>query len=297
MFPISELITTVVIENRLNFLKSNPDHLNWMLLPFVVNKSVGRLVDARYVAECVKYITTNKINIRPANEADLAKLPSIVIMGYQGEGQQFIGDYGGELPVKCFDPVTVATFDVIGFDGDTLKVPAGYNVSSMIWPNLWAKSGEFQSRILQVIDKGDETWINLKDAPPVGTPLRGWQATTSEAQKHYQINSSIDTVKVQVTLTTVGDHANHRLLCTVLRYCLKSGRLLFDDYGMQVATFNQQPVVLADAEQLIWQTPFMIEAKLTDHWISQEYLVDDSGSAEVTVVPDHNLLEFDNDGS
>jgi hypothetical protein len=45
---------------------------------------------------------------------------------------------------------------------------------------------------------------------------------------------------------------------------------MFDDYGMQVATFSQQPATLADDTMLIWQTQFMLEAKVTDHWIVDE---------------------------
>jgi hypothetical protein len=70
-------------------------------------------------------------------------------------------------------------------------------------------------------------------------------------------------------------------MTTVVRYCLKSGRLLFDSYGMQVARFTQQPIVLVDEEQMIWQTGFVMESKMADHWVDSENLLDDSGPSNV----------------
>jgi hypothetical protein len=112
--------------------------------------------------------------------------------------------------------------------------------------------------------------LALEDQAPVGMTLKGCMVNTSIDQKWYKINSSIDIVKVSVILTTAGDHSIHRMMTTLLRYCLKSGRMLFEGHGMQVATFSCRPVQLVDNESLIWQTEFTIDAKVTDHWIIDE---------------------------
>jgi hypothetical protein len=285
-----ELITTVVIENRLEFLAAHPDHLNWMLSPFARHRDLAKIVDAKYISECIKYIQNCKTLIRPVNEADLSKLPSIVIASNQGESEQFIGDYGSELQTQESEPDTIIVFDVTEIDRQVIKTPT-IDVAKAVWPTLWAKSGDFESRIDMVVEKEGETWLYLKDEPPAGTPLRAWKATTSNKVHGYQLGASIDSVKVQVMLTTAGDHAIHRLMCTLLRYALKSGRALFDCHGMQVATFSQQPVTLIDPDQLIWQTTFSVDAKMTDFWITDEFTLDDSGPLNIEIIPSRATIE------
>ena len=269
-FPVAELITTAVIENRLDFLSKHPDHVNWMLSPFVTNSAVGRLVDARYVAECIKYITTVRPMVRPSYETDMAKLPSIVIASHQGESQQFLGDYGGESFVEEIPPDILLTFNAVKAESNTLTTTDNQNVEETVWPGLYLRSGSFVSRVNSVYKVDGQVIVQLDNDIPTGTSIRGCEIITSANQKWYQFGSSIDNVIVSITLSTAGDHAIHRLMSTVLRYCLKSGRLLFDSYGMQVATFSQQPVIVADDTQLVWQTAFTAEAKITDHWITAE---------------------------
>lgn len=272
-FPIAELITTAVIEDRLDFLSKHPDHINWLLSTLVTNRALKRLVDARYVDECVKYITTNRINVRPVYESDMAKFPSIVIAAHQGESQQFIGDEGGDALVQEMAPQVLLSFKATQFVNDIIMVSDNQNVEETVWPSLYFRSGTFVSKILRVYKvEGTPTMVHVQtDRPiPSGTSLRSCEVITTPNQQWYHFNSSIDDVTVSATLSTAGDHAIHRLMCIVLRYCLKSGRLIFDSYGMQVATFSQQPVQLADDTQMIWQTNFTIQAKATDHWIVQD---------------------------
>ena len=287
-FTIAELITTAVIEDRLDFLSKHPDHINWMLSSLVCNKAMKRLVDARYVDECVKYITTNRINVRPVYESDMAKFPSIVIAAHQGESQQFIGDEGGDAMVREVAPQVLLDFNATQFAGDMIIASDNQGVEETVWPGLYFRSGAFVAKILRVYKVvGTPTLVNVQiDRPiPSGTSVRGCEVITTPNQQWYHFNSSIDDVVVSATLSTAGDHAIHRLMCIVLRYCLKSGRLLFDSYGMQVATFSQQPVTLADDTQMIWQTNFTIQAKATDHWITQD--------DELVGAPMFNDLTFD----
>lgn len=269
-FLMPELILTVVIENRLQYLSEHLDHLNFMLMPYVTNRGVARLVDAKHVSQCIDYIKNNRPMVRPIYELDMNKIPSIVIASYQGESSQFIGNYGTELAAEQYDPSTVLTFDAIRNENGSIVTTSNQNVLETVWPNLYFTSGGFASKITQVVDKQSEVWLTLQDEAPVGTPLKACSIKTSLNQKWYVINSSIDMIKASVTLTTAGEHSIHRLMTVLLRYCLKSGRMLMETQGLQTPTFSQRPVQLADNEQLIWQTEFTVEAKATDHWIESE---------------------------
>ena len=292
-FLVPELITTVILQNKMEFLSKNPDHLNWMLSPFVTNRDVANLVGSQYVKQCVEYITNNKINIRPANEADIGKLPSIAIMSYQNESQQFVGDYGASMEqcnIHEYAPETIHTFDVISYSGDTIKAAKGQGTFEKIWPRLHAKQGDFVSRILQLHETDTEVVITMEDNIPVGTPYKGWQAVTSKTHKFYDIGASLESVKVNVTLTTAGDYSLHRILVVLLRYCLKSSRLQFETMGLQTPTFSQQPVILVDDTQMIWQTPFMIQAVTADYWINGEDLSNDSAQLNITMTPERQTF-------
>ena len=269
-FPIAEIITSAVIEERLQYLADHPSHLNWMLSPFVAHRGIARLVDPKYIEQCVNYIKSSRPMVRPVYETDMNKLPSIVVSSFQGEGQMFIGDYGGQHMAEQHRPSSILTFDSISIEKNIVTTTNNQGVDEVVWPGLYFKSGQHSSVINSLYKQDNLVVLQLKDDLPSGLPLQKCQIMTGSDQTWYMINSSIDTVKANVTLTTAGDHAIHRLMTVVLRYCLKSGRMLFDNYGMQVATFSQQPAMLADDTQLIWQTAFMIDAKITDHWIVGE---------------------------
>lgn len=269
-FPVPELIMTTVIEDRLDYLAKHPDHLHWMLSPFAVNTKIARLVDARYIAQCVEYVQSNRPIVKPAYDLDKLKMPSIVVSSYQGESQLFLGDTGYDHMAERYEPLSLMTLDALKFVGNTVVLSANQGALETIWPSLYFKSGQFHSKITQVIDKDKEVWLALSDEIPSGTPLRGCTVDTSKDEKWYVVNSSIDNVKVSIILTTAGDNSVHRLMATVLRYCIKAGRMLMESSGMQVATVSQRPVQLVDSEQLIWQTEFTVDAKVTDHWIADE---------------------------
>jgi len=269
-----------------------------MLSPFARHPKLAAMVDPRYIEQCIYYIKNNRPMVRPVFELDMNKIPSIVVASFQGEGVQFIGDYGGEVSTEDIHaPTPILEFDAIEIKENTITAPANQNVYETIWKGLYIKSGDFSSRIDRASRDENGTVTIFTDTEfPSGSPLKGCRVMTSCDQKWYKINCSIDTVKVSITLTTSGDHAIHRLMVTVLRYCLKSGRLMFDDYGMQVATFSQQPATLADDTQLIWQTQFMLEAKVTDHWI-----VDEGGLVTAPTIvaikaenPDRETVRIDN---
>jgi hypothetical protein len=273
-FLMADLITVAVIENRLQYLADHPDHINWMLRPFVCNPALKRLVDVNYVAQCVDMIVNNRPIVRPLNDADMNKIPSIIVASNQGETQQFIGDQGIPYHVSNESSQSIIRFKASAIKGTEVFVSQALGVQNVTWPGLYLKSGTYTSKVRSVrqssVDPLSDYIIELSSDLPSDAPLGQCSIETSPQEKWYDLHASVDSVKVLTTLTTSGDVSVHRLMSTVLRYCLKSGRSLFDAYGMQVASFSQQPIIIADAEQLIWQTSFSVDAKIADHWIDSE---------------------------
>lgn len=285
-FNMADLAVTAVLEEKLEFLRNNPDHLNWMLGQFVRFPKINWMVGPNHIKQCVQYIMNVKPIVRPYYEMDLAKLPSIVMSSSQGESMQFMGDYGFESRQEMLKPLQIITIDVVSYDKNIVWIDR--KTEEKLWPGLWISIGDFKSKIVSIFDKVDgvNVKMELADNVPVGTPLKDWIISTAKSEKWYTVNSSVDDVTTTITLTTMGEHGTHRLMSTVVRYCLKSSRMLFDDYGMQVARFIQQPIVLIDEEQMVWQTGFVMESKMADHWIEKEVNVDGGVLFDVDVIPD-----------
>jgi hypothetical protein len=268
------------------FLAAHPTHIAWLFRMYLINEDVARLVDPRYVDQVVKYIQNIRPLIRPVYEADLAKMPSIVMASSQAENIQFLGDQGVQYEQTELPPFQIVNFDAYEYDGDTLKTYEK-SLCYKTWPNLWAVSGPFKSQILQMFPEDDHIVVTLKDPIPAGTPMRGWTVESAERTETYMLGASVDDVSSTITLSTAGDHGIHRLMAVVMRWVLKSGRPFLDRQGLQVSRVTQHPTVLADNEQMIWQTVFALESKTTDHWIASDAIIDESERGLVDVIPTH----------
>lgn len=272
-FGIADLSTIVVIKAGLERLAQNPNHLSFMLSGFTAFKEIRQLVGAQYIDQCVKLISERRIHVMPYYEADMQKLPSVVVAHKPNEGTQFIGDYGSvaesgvELP-----PQFVMQFDAVQISDNLLSVPASLNVEKTLWSNLWVYNSGFMSQITGIAPGSGSTptVIALKDTITT-TTLKGWVAQTAETKKMYEVHSSIDNTDIQAKLTTIGEYGNHRVMATAIRYVLKQGRMHFNDLGLQVATFGQSFPILTDGDQQTYETTFTISCKVTDSWIDHEF--------------------------
>jgi hypothetical protein len=287
-FGISDLVTVVVIEDGLRHLAANPTHLHFIMSPFVCDDAVRKLVGTQYIDQVIEFVTKRKIFVTPVYQADEEKLPQITTIASQGEGQQFIGDYGYDLSNQRVLPPHVYTqFDVKNYQGDTLFVPPELHIEEKIWRNVYIRQGDFVATCIGIIPgtPGEETAILLDRDVPAKTSFTGWTSESAPEATGYVVNSSQDDVEVQVTLTTNGDYSIHRLLSIVTRYCLKRGRGLFNQHGMQVASFNQgMPLQNLDNDKL-YQTTFTVRAKVTEHWIEKEYRGEDpSGRLDIDLI-------------
>lgn len=286
MFGIADLIGVVVVEERLDHLRRNPRHLNFILSPFCRSEAIRSKVGAKYIDQAVQYVTENRLHIAPYYQADLEKIPSLVFVSRTGENQQYIGDYGHEqVGAITAAPIVYVEFDAKAVDRYALIVPKGLRIEEKIWKNVILKQGDFLAGVCAIhVKEGEDTRILLdKDVPP-GLPLAGWKAQSSEKITNYTINSSTDDTELVAKLTTTGDYSVHRLMATVVRYCLKSARLLFESYGFQTPRIQQGMPTLADDTQMVYETIFTITGKVTDHWIAHEYQANDpSDSLDVGV--------------
>lgn len=276
-FGISDLITVAVIENGLNHLRDNPDHLNFILSPFCNIPEIRKMVGGQYIAQCIEYVTQNRLYVAPYYEADHTRIPSVVTVARTGEEQQFLGDYGHECQNMVFEPIVYGTFDVTDFEQDrtVMFVPKSSNVENFLWPNVWVKNGNViaQVRGIHVQDDKD-TRILLNSAIPVGTNMKGWVSQSSKKRTGYVINSNVEGVEISCKLTTSGDYSIHRLMSIVVRYCLKRGRMLFENYGLQAPIVSQAMPIIENGGSdapAIYSTVFSVKGKLGEHWITKEF--------------------------
>jgi hypothetical protein len=165
---------------------------------------------------------------------------------------------------------------------------------------MYIKNGDYATRLQGIkpgVNGADDT-LYLKDTIPTTVLLKGWQAQSSERYRGITLNASMDDVTVQCKLTTNGDYSLHRLFSVVLRYCLKRGRLIFDSYGMQVASFSYTPPMLSDQDEMEYESVCTINCKVTDTWIEKDWITpDDAGKITIELFahsnqPDTEDVEF-----
>jgi hypothetical protein len=299
MFGVADLITCAVIKQRLEFLSKNPSHLEFILSPFWCNKSLRDLVGAEHIKNCVDFVINNKITVAPYYEIDLKKSPSISIVSSGVEEIQTLGDYGDNVFNQTVKPIEYLNFDATLINADEIHVSKEYNLERKLWNGVTLTNGT-ESRILKGMKVGGETDMStvlyLDTDLPTGTDMKGWLAQSSSVDKRYILSTSIDKVSVQIKLTTMGDYSIHRLLNIVLRYCLKKGRMDFENAGMQVPTFSYSPPILTEGESdIVFESVCTIEAKMPEYWIDHEFTSPDSSAkldiTEIAVSDNKNNAE------
>jgi hypothetical protein len=238
-------------------------------------------------------VVENRIEVGPYYEIDLKRRPRIAVMSSGREEMQFLGDYGGKecvswdsLPAHIY-----ADFDAIAVTDDRtgLIVSAGLKLENVLWINMIISHGEFSTSIESMLVRdGEDTIINLKDALPEGTALRGWKAQSQIRQKGIEYNASAEKVNVSIYLTTSGDASINRMLSTIVRAVLKKGRMTFEQAGMMTPLFSYSPVLLTESNEMEFESTFTIEATMVDAWIEREFWLNDKTTnidIQATAVP------------
>jgi hypothetical protein len=279
-FGIPDLAATVIIQDALDFLSKNPKHLEFILSMYCRYPRLQKFVGTKHLKDCMDYILENRIEVGPFYQVDIKRRPSISIVSSGAESQQFLGDYGTQQQQqKILPPLIYADFDATKIKGDTLTVPAGYKLESILWHGVFIANGTEIFKLEGIVAKaGKPTVLCLDREIPEGTSLKGWRACSDDRKKGYVINASIDDITIQLKLSTNGDFVIHRLLVILLRYCIKSRRMEFDNYGIQVASVNFSPPMLTDPDEMEFESVFTLSAKFTDHWIEKEFDLPDAAA-------------------
>lgn len=284
MFGMADLITVAVINDGLKHFAKNPFHLEFVLGAFC-SEPIRSMVGPEHIKQCVEFISNNRIQVAPYYQLDTKHRPAIGVISQGRENQQFLGDYGamsGDGDQRyTLPPRVYAQFNATSITDDRqgLVVSREYGLDQKLWPGVILTNGFQTNRISGILVRdGHPTTICLNDKLPEGASLAGWRAQSQERARGVVAAASMDDVTIQLTLTTHGDPSVHRLLAVVVRACLKRGRLMFDMYGLQKATYSYTPPIVSDQAELEMESQFTIEAIYTDLWVDKEFDLNDSAS-------------------
>lgn len=277
MFGFADLVTCAVLKSGLQYLSEHPRHLEFILSSFVCVPELRDLVGIEHVKDCIEFVTNNRVHVAPYYQIDIKKRPSLAVVSSGSEAMQFLGDYGRvQQSEMTLPPAVYVEWDAKAISKDTIKVAKALELEKKLWTGLVITNGT-ASAILRgiLVRDGEDTVLCLDRDLPEHSRLTGWKAMSDDTTKGYIVHSSMDDVRVQIKLTTTGDYSLHRLLSVVTRYCLKHGRVMFDQMGMQVATFSYTPPIMTENTEFEYESLFTIEAKMTDSWVHEEFFFND----------------------
>lgn len=276
MFGIVDMIVVAGIQDALKHLSVNPTHIEFILGQFCQGP-IKNLVGEKYIKDCIDLIQKNRIEVGPYYQMDHKMRPGVSVVASYAESQQYIGDEGSFQYAQTLPAKTYMTLNAKKAKGCHLYISAEEKIEDKLWISLILKNGDI-TRIIKgiLVREGEDTQIFLDKELPKNVKLSGWKVQSDVKESGYVINASTDDVTIQLNLQTLGDYSVHRLLATVIRYCLKKQRLWFDQYGLQVATYSQTPPLLTEENENEFQTVFTINGKFTDSWIVSEVDLPDS---------------------
>lgn len=272
-FGVADLIAQVVIEDGLKSLREHPHRLEYILNRHCQIQKLSEKVGDKYIKNAMDLIMTAKLIVRPYFVPDQDQYPNVMIAASYTEDQTFFNDYGSveDLPKHVIEPILYAEFDLKGIGKDKLIVSPNYKLEEKVWIGLEVTNGKESAKVTGIfVREGKDTELFIDKTLPEGTALRGWKAQTPKTNKAAVINVSSDKVTIQCKLATSGDPDVHRIFATVMRYCLKRGRKLFDFYGIQNVYVAQTPPMVTGQEDMIMETVFTVEGIIHDSWIERE---------------------------
>lgn len=299
MFAIADLIVLDAIEDGLRNLRENPAHLEFILGKYTDTPYMRKLHGSAFVRQCVDFVTKNKITIKPYYVFDLAKLPSISVIAQYQEDMQVLGDYGAGQDVGELDPVRIGQVLPVewGTESNELIIGNANEAIEWLYSGAYLSQDDFSTRINLVIPKEHDRAVLVCDDPLPQIRLCDWVVTSAPARRVAILNASGNHATVSVDVKSSGDIETHKLLATVVRYCLKRGRLLMDSNGLQVSSSGQNFPVAYDEEQGIFQTVFTLSGKIWDCWIESEMNNQVPGLTVCAVPPKvtagEQIVEFD----
>ena len=291
MFGVLDLMTVSILQQRFEYYAKNVELLEFILCGY--NKQyLFNFVGADYIKSAIEFIQSQRITIQPFYQLDSKKLPMVSVIAHGDENQQFIGEYGthqiapNKRQTVRSNPIVISRWTAVSINGDQMSTPESLNLQDKLWPGVYITNGVIRAKLIGVNCDGV---LCLDTELPANTDPRDWRAETAGSDKVYEISSSIDKATVQCKLTTHGDPSQHRLLGTVLRACIKSSRLIFDQYGFQNISLSWTPMVLTDQDRLEFESVYQISGDYTDYWISKiAQTADKSANIGVDIIATHS---------
>ena len=284
MFALSDMIIIEIIEKGLENLRLNPHHLDYILGTYSSTPFLRNIHGKDYTKHCMDLVLNNKIQVSPYYVLNNMQLPHIAVVATYSEAEMMLGDYVGSN-IEELPPRTLGTFDAVSIapDGLSIFVPNAYSVSEFAFPGTYLHNGNFKSQIEMTIPGNTQTQIYIKNVMP--NKLVGWTVKTMSTSCVATINASGNNCTVMIKLKSSGDVEVHKLLCLILRYCLRFGRIYLEGHNLYLSTTNQDMLVLEDESQQIFATVFSMSGKSFDFWIESEHRNPDHISLEVDAVP------------
>ena len=274
MFAVADLIVLNAIESGLENLRNNPHHLEFILGKYEDTEYMRKLHGSSYVRQCKDFVLHNKIFVKPYYVLDAAKLPSVSVVAQYQEETQVLGDFGfTEKEPQEIPPVVLGEVNGVawGKEDNELIIGNAESVADWIYSGAYLHQKDWSSRIAMMIPQEDDKAMVVCETSVPKKTLMGWQVTTAPSSRTAILNAAGNAVTVSIDLKSSGDIEVHKLLALVVRYCLRRGRLLMDENGLQNTISSQNFPVAYDEEQSIYQTTFSLQGKIWDCWIQQEY--------------------------
>lgn len=284
MFALTDMIVIQGIEKALENLRENPHHLEFILGAYSATPFLKNLHGKDYIRNCMELISHNKIQIRPYYVLDSMQLPSISVVATYSESELMLGDFIGQQSEELA-PRLLGKFDATSIAQDSLSIftPNEFAVSNFAFPGTYLHSGCFSAQIEMTIPGDTQTQIFV--TTPLPAKLRGWEVKTMSSRCVATINSSGNSCTVMLKIKSSGDVETHKLLCMILRYCLRYSRMFFENHNLYVSTTNQDMLVLEDDTQMMFATVFSMQGKSFDSWIEYEQKTPDTILLDVDAVP------------
>lgn len=272
MFAVADLIVLNAIESGLENLRLNPSHLEFILGKYEETSYMRELHGSAFVRQCKDLVLQNKIRLRPYYVLDAAKLPSVAVVAQYQESIQVLGDFGTSEDVREIEPEVLGSLMAVGWgeEATDLIIGSAVEVCDWIYAGAYLRQDEWIGKINLIIPQENDRAIVSCDSEIPKNRLIDWQVVTAPASRIATINASGNEATVSIDLKSSGDIETHKLLAMVIRYCLKKGRLLMDENGLQITTSSQNFPMAFDEEQGIFQTVFTLQGKIWDCWIQSE---------------------------
>lgn len=275
-----DLQMIAVLRETLASVLADTDELGFVLSQYTAYWSADTVVGggATYIDRAVAMLTSKDKPFDFYQGYDLSQEPNFgAYVRYVSisETQLSFGDYGQSdkqlLTPTVYLKAEAMRIDTEG-DASVLVFPNCQSIIDRVWRlqrvlNAALPGESFQ--VAAVMQTEDEIKVKLSAEVSNSAVLRGWEFRAFESGYCAELGGSGDTVQLAVELYSVGDIEVHKILATLLRYCIKKARTRSCEYqnfqAMRVSQSGPQPG--GSGTDVTWLTTFNLSGVAQDIWI------------------------------